>query len=290
MKLTFIGLGKMGSAMVERLLEQGHQVTVYNRTAKKMEPLVALGASPAKSISEAVQHADVILSSLLDDKAALTISDQVIEHMKPEAIYVGLSTILPDTAKALAEKHRAHQTHYIAATVLGVPLVARAGELTTYVSGPQKHVEKVRPALQAFSKNIEYLGENIIDANVIKICMNYSLITTIELISELYVFAEKSGMDVAIVKDALHQVFGHPAFKRYVDKIYQRDFKQVNFDMVGGNKDVSIFQDAFSRVGVAPEIANIVKSRFTSALANNMQDDDWSAIYEVVRRDAGLKE
>ncbi len=289
MKVTFIGLGKMGSAMVERLIEQGHTVTVYNRTAEKMNPLVSLGALPSHSIAEAVNNADVILSSLLDDKAAIAISELAVPHMKPQAIYVGLSTILPDTAKALAETHKKHQTYYIAATVLGVPLVARAGELTTFVSGPQKQVDVVKPALQAFSKSIEYLGENIIDANVIKICMNYSLITALELISELYVFAEKSGMDVTIVKDALHKVFGHPAFNRYVDKIYQRDFKQVNFDMIGGNKDVSIFQDAFTRVGVAPEIANVVKNRFTAALANNMQDMDWSAVYEIVRRDAGLK-
>lgn len=288
MKLTFIGLGKMGSAMVERLLEQGHTVTVYNRTAEKMKPFVALGAVAANSIAEAVNNAEVVLSSLLDDKAALAISDQALQHMKPGTIYVGLSTILPDTAKVLAEKHHEHQTYYIAATVLGVPLVARAGELTTYVCGPQQQIELIKPALQAFSKNIENLGENIIDANVIKICLNYSLITTLELISELYVYAEKSGMDTAIVQKALHQVYGHPAFKRYVDKIHQRDFKQVNFDMVGGNKDVSIFQDAFARVGVAPEIGNVVKSRFTSALANNMKDLDWSAIYEIVRRDAGI--
>ena len=118
--------------------------------------------------------------------------------------------------------------------------------------------------------------------------MNYSLITAIELISELYTFAEKSGVDTEIVKMGLHQIYGHPAFKLYIDKIHDRNFSEVNFDMVGGHKDVNIFQEAFSKVGVAPEIANIVRSRFISALAQNMHDKDWSGIYEVVRSQSGL--
>ncbi len=133
------------------------------------------------------------------------------------------------------------------------------------------------------------LGDKINAPNVIKICLNYGLITTIELVSELYAFTEKSGVDTEIVRNALHQVFAHPAFKRYVDKIHDRNFDEVNFDMLGGNKDVSIFQEAFSRVGVAPEIGNIVKSRFTSALAQGMEHKDWSGIYEIIRSNAGLK-
>ena len=66
-------------------------------------------------------------------------------------------------------------------------------------------------------------------------------------------------------------------------------FDHVNFDMIGGNKDVSIFQEAFSKAGVAPEIANIVKSRMTSALSLGMKDKDWSSIYEIVRAQSGLK-
>ena len=88
----------------------------------------------------------------------------------------------------------------------------------------------------------------------------------------------------------MHQIYGHPAFKRYIDKIYDRDFDEVNFDMIGGNKDISVFQEAFARVGVVPDFGNIIKSRFISALAHGMENKDWSGIYEIVRSQAGLED
>jgi len=289
MKITFIGLGKMGSAMVERLLHAGHTVTIYNRTAAKMEPLVAMGAIPANSVANAVKQTTVVMTSLLDDKAVLEVTGQLVQLMQPDSIHIGLSTILPDTAITLAAMHHAQQNTYISATVLGVPSVARAGELTTFCAGPEDKLQIAIPLLQAFTSNIVPLGSKINAPNVLKICMNYSLITTIELISELYTFTEKSGIDTEIVRKALHLIYAHPAYKRYIDKIHDRTFSEVNFDMKGGNKDVGIFQEAFARVGVAPEIANVVKSRFISALAHGMQDQDWSGIYEIIRSDAGLK-
>jgi 3-hydroxyisobutyrate dehydrogenase-like beta-hydroxyacid dehydrogenase len=266
MKITFIGLGKMGAAMVERLLDAGYQVTIFNRTSSKMEPLLAMGAISSSSVGEAVKYANVVMTSLLDDKSVLEVTDKLIQAIQPGIIHIGLSTILPDTAKTLETRHKEHNSYYISAAVLGVPAVVRQGELTTFCAGHDAELKKVIPLLQAFSKNVIPMGDQIFAPNVMKICMNYSLITAIELISELYTFAEKSGLDTEIVKMGLHQIYGHPAFKLYIDKIHDRNFNEVNFDMVGGNKDVNLFQEAFSKVGVAPEIGNVVRSRFISAL------------------------
>lgn len=289
MKITFIGLGKMGSAMVRRLLQNNFDVTVFNRTASKMIPMQQLGAKPSVSVAQAVSNADIVMTSLLNDQAVLEVTEEMIPAIQPTTIHIGLSTILPDTAQIVADLHRQKGGHYISATVLGVPKVADNGQLTTYCAGNEAEIQTVTPVLKAFSGQILPLGMDIKAPNVMKICMNYSLITTLELISELYVFAEKSGLDTNIVKASLHQIYGHPSFKLYVDKIHDRDFDHVNFNMIGGNKDVTIFQEAFSKVGVAPEIANIVKSRFTSALALGMKDKDWSSMYEIVRAQAGLK-
>ena len=119
--------------------------------------------------------------------------------------------------------------------------------------------------------------------------MNYSLITALELISELYAFAEKSGLDKDIVQYGLNEIYGHPAFKLYIDKIKDRNFDEVNFDMKGGMKDVSIFQKAFSDVGVKPKLGDLVKERYIAAFENKMEDKDWSGIYEVIRKEAGLE-
>ncbi len=288
MKTTLIGLGKMGTAVAERLLSVGHEVRIYNRTQTKMEPLLALGAIASDSINQAVKDAEIVMTVLLDDQAVLDVTNELVQNMRPNAIHIGLATILPDTAKNLAEKHKLHNSHYISATVLGVPAVAKQGKLTTFCAGSDAQLTKVMPLLEAISQEVIALGEQIFAPNVMKICMNYSLITTIELISELYVFAEKSGLATEVVQTALHKIYGHPAFKRYVDKIHERNFDEVNFDMIGGNKDVKIFQEAFYKVGLSPEIGNIVRARFVSALAQQMYNKDWSGIYEIIRAEAGL--
>lgn len=91
---------------------------------------------------------------------------------------------------------------------------------------------------------------------------------------------EKMG---AIVADSIH-----PAVHVYIDKIYHRDFDQVNFDMKGGNKDIHLFQKAFLDVGVIPDLATVFESKVTEALANRMENKDWSAVSEIVRRRSGL--
>jgi 3-hydroxyisobutyrate dehydrogenase-like beta-hydroxyacid dehydrogenase len=289
MKITFIGLGKMGSAMVKRLLQSSYEVTVFNRTPSKMIPLQALGAKPSESIAQAVSQADIVMTCLLNDKALLEVAEEMVSHIQSKAIHIGLSTILPDTAQAIEDLHQKKGGYYISATVLGIPAVADHGQLTTFCAGAEPYLEIAIPILKAFSGQIVALGNETKAPNIMKICMNYSLMTTLELISELYTFAEKSGLDTEIVRKGLHQIYAHPSFKLYIDKIHARDFDHVNFNMLGGNKDVSIFQEAFSRVGVAPEIGNIVKSRFISALSLGMENKDWSGIYEVIRAQSGLK-
>lgn len=290
MNISFIGLGKMGSAMVERLLLAGYGVTVFNRTASKAKPLIKLGARHADKLIDAVKNADVVMSCLLNDQAVLDVTKEAVLHMKPNAIHVCLSTILPDTSLVLKELHEAGNSCFVSAVVLGIPKVAQEGGLTCYCAGTGKNLAVVIPLLKSFSKDVVTLGDNMKAANIMKICLNYSLLTTIELISELYVFAEKSGLDTVCIKKALHQIYGHPAFKRYIDKIYERNFDEVNFDMIGGNKDITVFQEAFARAGVVPELGNVIKSRYISALAHGMENKDWSGIYEMVRSQSGLED
>jgi 3-hydroxyisobutyrate dehydrogenase-like beta-hydroxyacid dehydrogenase len=291
-KITVIGLGKMGAAMATRILEAGFSLTVFNRTQSKAQALVEKGAMSADSIQSAVADADIILSSLLDDQAMLDVTTGkgcIIENMQQSAIHIGMATILPETAEKLAIQHQEKGGHYVSAAVMGVPKVAAEGGLTTFCAGDESIVAACEPVFKTFSKAVINLGDNAKAPLVMKICMNYSLITALELISELYVFAEKSGLDKDFVQSGLNEIFGHPAFKLYVDKIKDRNFDEVNFDMKGGIKDVSIFQKAFSDVGVKPKLADLVKERYVAALENKMEDKDWSAIYEIIRKEAGLE-
>lgn len=290
MNITFIGLGSMGSAMVEKLLEAKYQVTVFNRTPEKAKPLIKLGAKNSDSIVKAVSDADIVMTSLIDGDAVLEVTKTMLTAMKKKSIHVGLSTILPDVAEKLQKIHTEQNTIYISASVLGVPAVAREGGLTTFCAGNKAAIEIISPLLSSFSKEIVPLGDEkqIKAPNLMKICMNYSLMTTIELMSELFIFAEKNSLDKKIVKIALENIYAHPAFKRYIDKIATRDFDNINFTMSGGQKDARIFKSAFLKAGITTELVDLLNQRYDTAIEIGLKDKDWSGIYEVIRKKSNL--
>lgn len=288
MKITLIGLGKMGAALGLRLLAASFDLTVFNRTATKMKPLIEAGAKGAETIEESVRDADIVISCLLDDKAVLESATLFTAFLKPNAIHLGTSTILPETSKKLTELHQAHGTIYVAGNVLGVPKAAARGELTTIVAGPADAIEQCRAIFEAYSTKVVPVGTRPFQANVMKICMNYMLASAIETMGELYAFAEKNQLDTSIVNTMFHSIYAHPAFKLYVDKIKERDFENVNFDMIGGFKDINLFQQAFINVGVVPNIINVLKDKFIIALAHEMDEKDWSSVTEVTRLQANI--
>jgi len=291
MKIALLGLGKMGSALARRLLQANFDLTVYNRSKDKMQPLVQAGAKPASTPKEAVANADVVLTCLLDDKAVLeTVKGEngILVSLKPGTIHIGTSTILPDTSKQLTKLHQEQGSIYIAGNVLGVPKVADKGELTTIVAGNQNAINQCTAIFNSYSAKILKVGTEPYQANVVKISANYFLVTTIEAMGEIYTFAEKSHVDLDFMNGFFHTVLAHPAFKLYADKIKARDFDNVNFDMKGGIKDLNLFQQAFMDVGVVPDIANIIKNKFIIAIAQGMENKDWSAVTEITREQAGL--
>jgi 3-hydroxyisobutyrate dehydrogenase-like beta-hydroxyacid dehydrogenase len=289
MKITLIGLGKMGTALAERLLVAKAPLTVFNRTKEKMQHLIQAGAKGAETLEEAVKGAQVVVTCLLDDQAVLQTMEAWMPVLESQSIHIGTSTILPETSKKLTDLHDQKNSIYIGGTVLGVPAVAAKGELTSFVAGDTKTIEQYRWVFQSYSSTIIQVGLQPYQANVVKIGMNYLLASAIQTIGEIYTFVEKSGVDVTIMSTLFHSVFSHPSFRLYVDKIKNRQFNEVNFELKGGLKDINLFQRAFTDVHVVPGIANVIKDRLIIALAHHMEHQDWSAVTEVTRQLAHLK-
>lgn len=290
--ITFIGLGKMGTALAQRLLQANVNLTVYNRTASKIQPLVQAGAKSATSMQEAAKDADVIFTCLLDDNAVLqTVEGEqgFLQFMRPGAIHIGTSTILPATSKTLSQLHQTHGSVYICNTVLGVPTVAEQGQLTSLVAGNPQAIAACEALIQSYSAKILQVGEQPYLANALKICINYMLAASIAAMGEVYTFAEKIGLNNDMVSGVLDSIFLHPAFKLYVQKIKNRDFDQVNFDLTAGLKDLNLFQQAFANENVVADIGSLVKNKLIAACALGLGEKDWSALTEVTRLNAGLK-
>src|SRR5512143_1445623 len=181
MNIGFIGLGNLGLPIAENILMNRQQLLVYNRTASKARPLVDKGATICNSIKELAEKCDIVLTIVSDDAALkeITLGNDGIEHnLKPGGVHISISTILPATARYLEEKHRQHNSYYVASPVMGRPEAARNRKLNFLVAGEQAVVEKIRPLLQdAGGAGVWEFGSDPAAANVAKLCSNFLIIS-----------------------------------------------------------------------------------------------------------------
>jgi 3-hydroxyisobutyrate dehydrogenase-like beta-hydroxyacid dehydrogenase len=292
-RVAFIGLGNMGSNIANRLLASGIDLTVWNRTASKMRPLIERGAKPAASAKEAVRGADVVLTSLLDDQSVLDSlqGDQgILAGLHPGSVHVCLTTISPRCADELEQTHTKHGSFYISGPVVGPAAAAANGQLLSYVAGDPAAIEIVRPVCMAYSKQVIAISERPSIANCMKLAINFNVVSTIELIGETYVFAEKCGIPLEYVRDFYQQMwFAHPGAKMYAEKLRARDFDgRGGFVMKGGLKDVLLMLSTADANGISLETGRIVERKLKKGIEAGMEDADWSAFYEITRREAGL--
>jgi 3-hydroxyisobutyrate dehydrogenase and related beta-hydroxyacid dehydrogenases len=245
MNVAFIGLGNMGSNIAQCILKAGFDLTVWNRTVSKMQPLVEQGAKQAVSAKEATSGADVVVTSLMDDQSILDnlqAENGILAGLRPGAVHVCVMTISPRCADELEQIHKKHGSFYVAAPVSGRPDAAASGQLISYLAGAPAAVEEVRPVCKAYSKQIIVISERPRVANVMKLAINYNVISAIEVISETYVFAEKCGLPLEHLRDFYQQLwFAHPAAQVYAEKLRKCDFAgRGGFVMAGGLKDVRL--------------------------------------------------
>lgn len=291
-KVAIIGVGNMGGGIARNILRAGFDLTVYNRTESKTIPFTEAGATAAKSPKEAASGADIVITSLMGDDSVMSVvkgDSGLLAGMKPGAIHVSTSTISPDCATQLAEMHISQGFQFISAPVLGRPDVANAGELVTFVSGDEDAIKKCRPVLDAYTRLVRVIpGEHRL-ANVTKLCANYSAACVIELMGQVYAFAEKNGLDLGLIEDLFQTTWAHPGLKDYATQLRQRNFDvDDGFAMSGGLKDMQLMLDSSEAVGASLDFGKIIKGKFVEGIENGMANKDWSATYEITRRRAGL--
>jgi len=287
----FIGLGRMGLPMAYNLLKAGFDLTVYNRTAAKAQPLVDLGASQAVSPREVAQNADVVITSLMDDQSVLDIvtgAEGLLAGLREGGIHIGTSTSSPRLGAHLAELHRAKGNVYLAAPVVGRGDAAKARNLTTFVAGDPDAIRKCRAIFDAYSLIVLNVGPDPAAANMLKLIANYSAMSVIDIVGQLFALGEKAGIDAGTITLVLKTTFDNPHFHYYIDKIRSRDFDHVGFDLRGGLKDAQLMIEVGEESQVALTNAENASKKYLAALANGMEDKDWSAIYEITRQNAGL--
>jgi 3-hydroxyisobutyrate dehydrogenase-like beta-hydroxyacid dehydrogenase len=292
MKIAFLGLGNMGSAMASRLLAAGHALIVWNRTPAKAEPLVSAGAELAEAPEAAVAECEIVITSLMDDASMRKLfeaSGPVFAALRPGATHVCVTTISPHCAEWLESTQKERGVFYISGPVLGRPDAAKAGKLTQFLSGDREAIERVEPICRAFAERLVIIPGPVSAANKQKLCMNFFLIAVIEAMSEVFTLADKLGASREIIAQFFDQTFAHPGLKQYAARLFERNTDgREGFAMTAGAKDVGLVLDAAHEARCPIELAEIIQAKMRDALEQGMSNSDWSAIQEISRQRAGL--
>ena len=281
----FLGLGTMGASMAGRLLEAGHEVTVWNRSAAAADPLVEAGARRATGPADALR-AGIAFSMLSNDRAVQSVfSPEVLEQSRG-ATHVNMSTVSMDTARALARSHDRAGVDYVSAPVLGRPHLAQSGQLNIVAAGPSAAMDRAEPLLVQLGKRVWRVGEEPEKANLVKIGVNYNLIHAMQALAESVGLLESGDVDgrtfVEILTDA---AFTGSAYGGYGPMIAQREYTPTMFSMELGLKDLGLVHTASEELGSALPTMDVLKSVFEEALEDpELADLDWSAMAEITRR------
>jgi 3-hydroxyisobutyrate dehydrogenase-like beta-hydroxyacid dehydrogenase len=292
MKVSFIGLGNMGTPIAFNLLKHGVELYVYNRTQEKTTPLVKAGAKLLKTPRDAFKEASILFSMVANDHALSAITEGaegILEEARPGCIHVSLSTVAPATTKKLALKHQEKGTHFLASPVFGRPDAAAQQALWVCVAGDDDAKKQVEPLLQMIGKKTYDFGSNPEVANAVKLAGNFMILSIIEMLSEVFTFAEKSGVKSEKLHAFLTEtLFPSPVFLNYGKLILEQKFIPAGFKMSLGLKDLDLFLRTAETLQTPSPIGGVLHTRLLASLAKGREEDDWSAISLISREDAGL--
>ena len=290
MQLGYLGIGLMGAPMVENLLADGHQVTVWNRSPGKTAALAAQGARVATSAAQAAASG-VLLSCLADDSAldAVFADGSVLRALGRHGVHVSISTISANCATRLADAHAAAGAHYVAAPIIGRPDAVRARAPSFLTAGDESAKARVTPVLEKLARRIFDFGTTPSAANVAKINFNFMIAAAIEALSESFAVVEKHGIDTQdFYQMVIGTAFGCRIYENYGRQLHQHAWDEVGFKLALGLKDVRLAQRTAADVGARMRLGELLEARFSAAVAHGHGDKDWTAIALDVRKDAGL--
>jgi 3-hydroxyisobutyrate dehydrogenase-like beta-hydroxyacid dehydrogenase len=290
MNVAVIGLGAMGDPMARNLLQAGHAVTVYNRTASKAEAFRALGARVAGTAADAVRDVEAAITIVADDLALDEIvAGGVVDALRPGAVHVSMSTISVALSRRLAESHAANGQHYVAAPVFGRPDAAAARKLFVVAAGDPAQIERCRPLFDGVGQQTFVAGDRPELANVVKLAGNFMITAAVETLAEALAFTSKSGLDprrfIDVMTDSL---FGAPIYRTYSAMLLERRFQPAGFKLPLAIKDNRLLLAAAEQAAAPMPLASLIRDRMLSAMAQGLAESDWSVISQVSRRDAGV--
>jgi 3-hydroxyisobutyrate dehydrogenase len=288
-QVGWIGAGRMGSALVRRLLDAGTEVWVYNRTRSKAELLAEHGAKVVDSPAE-LAGLDIVFIMVAGPKDVLEVTtgpNGVLsrDDTRP-SVLVDSTTIDPATSKQLRAEAESRGVQILAAPVSGNPKVVKAGRLTVVASGPEDAYEKVRPYLDIFGRKVTYVGKGD-EARLVKICHNLMLGIVSQSMAEITVLAEASGVSRADFLDFLNDSVMGSMFTQYKTPAFVNLDYTPTFTWHLLRKDFELGLESANDLDIPVPTAALVHSIIVEGIGLGYGDQDFAAMLTKQARASG---
>ena len=289
-RVAVLGLGRMGQAIVERLLEAGYEVAVWNRSPGPAGRAAEAGARPAGSIEDAVADCRSVMVSLTDGAAvrAVVLDTGLPGLLAPGSTLIEMSTIDMATSAAVGESCSDAGVNYLRAPVSGNPGAVRQGRAALLVSGPTDAVDSHLELLEVVAPTVHHLGDGD-ESRIAKLCVNLMLAGITELLAEAIVLGERSGLSRRAIVDALATSVVGSTFLRYKSEAaIERDYSPT-FTTLDLRKDLRLLCEQAESVQVPVPVGAAVAGLVEDAIARGMADLDFLCLLLRLQAAAGVE-
>ena len=289
-KLGWIGIGRMGYAMAERLAKAGCDLSVWNRTKSKAEPLKAFGAKVVDSLTD-LATCDILFTMVStghDVKQVLWGPNGVTSKGKAPKIVVDSTSISLEASAEIRHMLGERGAQLLAAPVSGNAKVIRAGKLTIVASGPKDAYNVALPYFEAIGAGVSYVGDGEL-SRIAKICHNVMLGVVAQSLAEVTVLAQKAGMKRHAFLDFLNKSVMGSTFTRYkTPALVNLDF-HVTFTPELLRKDIDLGLAAGREFGVPMPLTSITRDMVQTLIGNGYTDKDFSALLLLQAKASGIE-
>ncbi|MFI2743176.1 NAD(P)-dependent oxidoreductase [Zhouia sp. PK063] len=286
MKIGFIGLGIMGSRMAANLLKGGHNLTVYNRTKSKANELLKNGAKWADNPVSLVKEVDVLITMLEKPDVVNLVAlgeGGFLNAMKPNSIWIDVSTVNPSFSKKLSETATAKNVRFLDAPVSGSKVPAEKGELIFLVGGNENDLKEVQPLLDLMGSKTLHIGQHGM-GSAMKIMINQMLGQAMLAFSESLSLGIAMGIDKTKAMDVLlNSAVSAPILTAFRSRIEEENY-EPNFPLKHLQKDLQLFTDTAFEYQKATPLTNTAKEVYAIAKQQEMADLDFSAVFQLLNK------
>ena len=290
-ELGYVGLGVMGQAIVRRLLDAGHDVTVWNRTREKAEPLLAAGARWADSPREVAERSEIVFTMVTNTAAVRAVTDGengILAALGPGKIYVDMSTASPANTRELADAVAAAGAQMLDSPVSGTSITVEQGKASLMVGGADDAFERARPVLEAIGPRVIHVGPSG-SAVTMKIAVNLSLAVQMLAFSEGVLLAEKTGISrEKAVEVMLASVIASPMVA-YRGPLVLGHPEEVWFNCHMMQKDMNLALELGRQLEVPLPTTAVTNELLTAANGMGIGERDFAVLFDVLAAMSGVR-